>query len=282
MRAGLFRYILQGCRTVKYDPHEIAGVFGRAAATYDTVIPFFAEFGARLVDFAALRPGESVLDVGCGRGATLFPAAERVGPEGRVVGVDLAEEMVALLQAEVADRGVRQAGVRRMDVQALEVEPGSFDVALASFVLHLLPEPHRGAASIAAALRDGGRCVAAVPAGAGPEWDFMGRILGDYAGRVGHPVRVPYRPDFDLPATLTAAGLRVARATTERVDFVFADEQGWWDWGWTHGVRGMFEALPPADLADLRAEMFAELAALETPAGIPMIQTALFVVAERR
>ena len=265
-----------------YDPHEVAGVFGRAAAaTYDTIIPFFTEFGARLVAFAALRPGESVLDVGCGRGATLFPAAAGVGTEGRVVGVDLAEEMVAILQADVAARGVRQAEVRRMDVQALEVEPGTFDVVLASFVLHLLPEPHRGAASIAAALREGGRCVAAVPTGAGAEWEFMGRIFGDYAGRVGHPVRVPFRPDFDLPATLTAAGLDVTRTTTERVDFVFADEQAWWDWGWTHGVRGMFEALAPADLAGLRTEMFAELAALRTPAGIPMAQTALFVVAER-
>lgn len=265
-----------------YDPNEVAGVFGRSAATYDTVIPFFAEFGARLVDFAALRPGESVLDVGCGRGATLFPAAQAVGPEGRVVGVDLAEEMVALLRADVAERGVRQAEVRRMDGQALEVEAGSFDVVLASFVLHLLPEPHRGAASAAAALRVGGRCVAAVPAGAGAEWDFMGRIFGDYAGRVSHPVRVPFRPHFDLPATLTAAGLEVTRTRTERVDFVFADEQAWWDWAWTHGVRAMFEVLAPADLAGLRTEFFAELAALRTPAGIPMPQTALFVVAERR
>ena len=49
--------LLQGCRTVSFDPHEIAGVFGRAAESDDTVVPFFAEFG------------ESVLDVGCGRGA---------------------------------------------------------------------------------------------------------------------------------------------------------------------------------------------------------------------
>ncbi len=264
-----------------FDPQQIAGVFGRAAATYDTVIPFFEQFGARLVEFAALQPGESVLDVGCGRGATLLPAAERVGPGGRVLGVDLAEEMVALLAADVADRGVRQAEVRRMDAQALEVEPGSFDVVLASFVLHLLPEPRRGAASIAGALRPGGRCVAAVPAGAGSEWSFMGRIFSDYAGRVGHPIRVPFRPDFDLPATLTAAGLRVTRTKTETVAFVFADEQAWWDWGWTHGVRGVFEMLDPPDLESLRQEMSAELAALRTPAGIPMAQTAVFVAAER-
>ena len=70
---------------VTYDPGAIAAVFGRAAATHDTVIPFFAAFGARPVDLAALRPGEAVLDVGCGRGATLLPAAElaaRTTPSG--------------------------------------------------------------------------------------------------------------------------------------------------------------------------------------------------------
>ena len=266
---------------MSYDPHEIAGVFGRAAATYDTVIPFFAEFGARLVDLAALQPGESVLDVGCGRGATLLPAAERVGPRGRVLGVDLSEEMVALLEDDIATRGLSQAEVRRMDAQALEVAPERFDVVMAGFVLHLLAEPEQGAASIAGALRRGGRCVAAVPIGSGPQWKFMARIFGEYAKRVVRPVPVPFRLDFDLPATLTAAGLHVTTTTTEEVDFVFADEQVWWDWGWTQGVRGFFEALSPADLEALRREMFAELAALKTAEGIRAGQTAVFVVAEK-
>jgi SAM-dependent methyltransferase len=266
---------------VTFDPLELAGVFGRAAATYDTVIPFFTEFGRRLVDFADLQPGESVLDVGCGRGATLFPAAERVGREGRVVGVDLSEEMVRLLRADIDRRGVGQAEVRRGDAQALDVTAGSFDVVVASFVLHLLPEPDQGVASITAALRPGGRCVAAVPSGAGPQWDFMGRIFGAYATRAGQPIRVPFRPDFDLPGRLTAGGLRVVRRKTERVDFLFPDEQTWWDWGWTHGSRGVFEALTTEDRESMRRELTAELAALKTPEGIPMAQTAAFVVAER-
>jgi len=80
------------------DAEAIAGVFSRAAATYDTVIPFFARFGAGLVERAPILPGDRVLDVGCGRGATLLPAAGRVGPTGTVLGVDLAPDMIVLLK----------------------------------------------------------------------------------------------------------------------------------------------------------------------------------------
>ena len=73
----------------------LAGLFGRAAATYDTVIPLFARFGHRLVALADLQPGERVLDVAAGRGALLFPAAEAGGPTGSVVAVDLARRWFA-------------------------------------------------------------------------------------------------------------------------------------------------------------------------------------------
>ena len=265
-----------------YDPHQIAAVFGRAAATYDTVLPFFGEFGARLVELAGLRRGESVLDVGCGRGATLLPAAERVGPEGTVLGVDLAEEMVTLLGADIAARGLSGASVRQMDVQALEVDSGSFDVVLCSFVLHLLPDPAQAAGAMVRALRVGGRCVAASPTGARPDWEFLGPLFGDYAKRAGVPMVMPFRPDFDLAGLLAAAGLDVTVAVTERVEFHFADEQTWWDWAWTQGMRALFEALTPADLDSLREQLFAELRARRTGAGIPMAQTAAFVVAEKR
>lgn len=264
-----------------FDSEEIARVFGRAAPTYDTVIPFFARFGARLIDLAALRAGESVLDAGSGRGATLLPAAAAVGPAGRVVGVELSERMVALLGADIARLGLDNASVRRMDAEALDVEPGSFDAVICSFVLHLLPDPEKAAAGFRCALRPGGRCVAGIPSRAGLSWDFLGRIFAAYAPRAVRPTTMPFRPAFDLPSTLASAGLVVEAVVEEEQEFLFPDEDAWWAWGWSQGMRDLFEALAPPDLEAMRADLFAELAARRTPAGIPLNQRAVFVVARR-
>ena len=258
---------------------EIAGVFGRAAPSYDTVVPFFTRFGARLVELAELRPGESVIDIGSGLGATLLPAAERVGPQGRVLGVDLSDEMVGRLSREIERRGLSQASARRMDAEALEVEADSFDVALSSFVLHLLPHPEVAAAELRRALRPGGRAAASVPAGAGYQWDFLGRLLRRYGPRATRPLAMPIRPDFDLAAVLVSAGLRVEAASEEQILFHFADEETWWAWAWSSGLRAVFEVLAPPDLEALREELFGELAALRTADGVPMAQSARFVLA---
>ena len=62
----------------------IAGVFGRGADTYSQIGPqLFQYFGQKLVDYAEIPAGAKVLDVACGRGASLFPACERTGPQGR-------------------------------------------------------------------------------------------------------------------------------------------------------------------------------------------------------
>lgn len=68
----------------------VARVFDRAAPTYDAVAGAYHDyFGSRLVALAGLRAGDAVLDVGRGRGAVLLPAATKVGPSGRVSGIDL-------------------------------------------------------------------------------------------------------------------------------------------------------------------------------------------------
>lgn len=261
------------------DARQVAGVFGRAAARYDTVIPFFAGFGARLVEWADLQPGEAVLDVGCGRGATLFPAVERVGPGGRVLGADLSAEMVELLRFDIEQRGVTNAQVRQMNAEALDVEDGSFDVALSSFVLQLLPDPQAAAGELRRAVRPSGRVVASSPTAAGHQWEFLGRLFREFGPRATRPVPVPFRPDFDLASVLASAGLDVVASVEERLTFSFADEERWWDWAWSHGMRAVLEVLRPSDLAQLRQELFAELAAQRTLDGIPLHQPARFVLA---
>jgi len=266
---------------VDYDPLLVAEVFGRAVPIYDTVIPLFATFGARLVELADLGAGERVLDVGCGLGATLFPAAALVAPGGEVLGVDLAEEMVATLSDEIERRGVQNASARHMDAENLEVAEGSFDLAVCSFVLHFLPDPERGAAGLLRALRAGGRCVASVPGMLGAEWEFLGPLLTSFAPRAIGPMALPFRDDFDLPAVLASAGFDIARVTEEEVAFFLANSQAWWTWAWSSGLRAAFELLAPADLEELRRQAFVELAALQTPDGIPLVQRATFVVARK-
>ena len=63
-------------------------VFSAAAPSYDEVIPFFAHWGRSVIARVPLEPGDRVLDVASGRGSTLFPALDRVGPGGQVVGTD--------------------------------------------------------------------------------------------------------------------------------------------------------------------------------------------------
>ncbi len=264
----------------QFDTGEVADVFGRAAATYDTVIPFFTSFGARLVERADLALGDRVLDAGCGRGATLLPASVAVGPTGRVVGIDLAREMVALLGADLEAAGIDNATVRAGNVQALDMEGSTFDVVLSQMVLHLLPDPPAAAAEFLRVLVPGGRCVASVPSG-GTGWEFIGRVFGTYAPRAVRPMAVPHREEFDLRATLADAGFDIAADEQVEVEFHFPDEQGWWDWGWGNGIRAFYETLGPDDLDALKAEAFAELAARRLPEGIPLVQRVHQVDARR-
>ena len=73
------------------DPKEIVGgAFSAAADTYDQVVGFFAPFGRALVAAADPDRGARVLDIACGRGAFLYPALDAVGPDGSVLGIELA------------------------------------------------------------------------------------------------------------------------------------------------------------------------------------------------
>ena len=86
---------------------RVTAAFDGLAARYDTERGgFFGPVSDLLVRAAGLRPGQAVLDVGCGAGACLFAAARAVGPEGHVTGIDLAAGMLARAAATAARLGL--------------------------------------------------------------------------------------------------------------------------------------------------------------------------------
>ena len=121
------------------DPDRIVATYSAAADTFDA-LPFWHHFGRRTVDLLALPPGARVLDLCCGTGASALPAAEQVGPAGRVLGVDITPALVAQARATAAARGLAQAEFEVVDANALDLPPASLDAVVSVFGLFFLDD----------------------------------------------------------------------------------------------------------------------------------------------
>src|SRR5215831_6722024 len=106
---------------------------------------------------AALRSGETVLDLGAGGGFDCFLAARAVGPTGRVIGVDMTAEMVARARDNARKAGTTNVDFRLGEIEHLPVADGSVDVILSNCVINLSPEKPAVFREAFRVLRDGGR-----------------------------------------------------------------------------------------------------------------------------
>lgn len=140
--------------------------WNRVAAGWDKWDEFFNRnmtfINHRLVADARVRPGLQVLDLGSGTGFPAILAGEVVGPEGTVIGIDLAESMLAVATRKAKALGLQHVHFRTGDVTALPFETGSIDAVISRFCLMFLPDIPKAAAEIARVLKPGGYVAAAV------------------------------------------------------------------------------------------------------------------------
>lgn len=135
-----------------------------AAERYDSILvpAILGPFAKALVDRVEIRPGDVVLDVGCGTGAAARFAAARAAASGRVVGIDVNAGMIAVARTRGAIAGGAPLDWREADAGALPVEDASVDVVLCAQAVQFLPERARALGEMRRALRPGGRVAVSV------------------------------------------------------------------------------------------------------------------------
>lgn len=136
-----------------YDPEQLAllppGVIAQALGVGNPVRA------------AKLRPGEAVLDLGCGGGIDTLLAAHAVGPSGRAIGLDMLPEMLEVAARNGAEAGIANVEWERGELEAIPLPDGSVDVVISNGVVNLSPRKSRVFAEVYRVLRAGGRFVAA-------------------------------------------------------------------------------------------------------------------------
>ncbi|MDX2563035.1 methyltransferase domain-containing protein [Streptomyces sp. TX20-6-3] len=147
------------------DPTDVREFFGARAADWDSRFPDDGPAYAAAVRELGLRPGDAVLDAGCGTGRALTPLRAAVGPSGTVLGADLTPEM--LERAVAAGRGgtVGTATLLLTDVGRLPVRDGALDAVFGAGLVSHLAEPVAGLRELARVVRPGGRLALFHPIG---------------------------------------------------------------------------------------------------------------------
>nr|UPA71901.1 aklanonic acid methyltransferase [Streptomyces sp.] len=262
-------------------------LFNRTAKAYDqSGVEFFRPIGRRLVEFSGIPAAASVLDVGAGRGAALFPAAAAVGGSGEVVGIDISEEMVKYAQADVDELGLKHVSLQVMNGQKPDFEAGRFDAVIGSCSLFIWVKDADDVRPYFELLRPGGRFATAAPSffsTAHGKWalfpEAVNELLmpymlqslkqsGAYDSQFANAGTNWLITADSIEKTLTDAGFVDVEVVEEELPVVVKSGEQWVQFTYTTGMRGMWERIEENERREVIAEVSRRLDALRDENGV--------------
>jgi ubiquinone/menaquinone biosynthesis C-methylase UbiE len=268
-------------------------MWGSVAAGWEENADFVDERGAdvteRLLALARLRPGDRVLELACGPGGVGLAAAPLVAPGGEVVLSDIAEEMTAIAQRRIEERGVPNATTRVLDLEAIDEPDASFDAVLCREGVMFAADHARAAGELARVLRPGGRVAIAVW-GARERNPWLGVLLDSLSAQFGMPIppagiHGPFALSdaAELERLLAAAGLRDVRVEEFPAGYRTAGFEEWWTRtsALAGPVANLVRALPGEVQEEIEDRLRAAVIPYETAEGLDFEGMTLIASARR-
>jgi ubiquinone/menaquinone biosynthesis C-methylase UbiE len=267
-----------------------AGPF-RAAATYNAAaddfdlpaLGFWERFGHKTVDRMRLEPGASVLDVGCGTGASALHAARKVGPSGLVLGVDVARSLLAQAEHKARQRRLGNVEFRVADMAKLDFADESFDAVVCVFAIFFVPDMVRQLAELWRLVKPGGQL--AITTWGRALFEPGNSIFWSAVRRMRPELEPAYSPWERVTAPRSLRNLFLDAGAEEPELLVEAGVQplrraaDWWDIVRGTGYRWTLEQLADDEYAELKAE---NLRRVEQSGARSVLTNALHGIARKR
>ena len=252
-------------------------VFKAVAPTYDA-LPFLQDTARRLIELANISAGARVLDVATGTGIVAMISAGIVGSTGKVVGIDLSSDMLAVARQKAAAAGLTDLEFREGDAEKLDFPDGSFDAVLCASSLFFIPD-------MPGALKEARRVLA--QNGCVEFNSFQSTFLQPFrdlwsARLQKHDLKIGSLPIHRIPDTATCeqllrhAGFTQIDVRVEQLGYYLPTVQERWN-DIVAGLEGMpILKLPAEQHEQIKAEHIAELNAFASPQGLWIDVPAIF------
>ncbi len=238
---------------------QVAATYNAASEHFDdSPLAFWDKYGRRTIERLSLAAGSSVLDVGCGSGASALPAAEAVGPSGQVIGVDLAEKLLNLGRAKAVERGLHNVEFRVGDMTDLGFADSRFDAVVSVFSIFFVEDMEEQVAELWRIVCPGGRLAITTW---GPRlfepaesawWEAVKRERPDL-----YSTDKPWNRFIDsdsLRQLLVDGGVPDAEVIAEEGRHLFERPEDWWMVVLGSGYRGTMEKMTSEAAERVRKE----------------------------
>lgn len=229
------------------ETKKVISIWDKVAPSFGKVGPsYWNDFGERLVELSNIKSGSNVLDIGMGRGASLFPAIKKAGENGYVIGIDNSPVMVSETHKDILKQKISNAEVKMMSAECLTFQNNTFDNIVCGFGIGYLIFSDNKLNGVLRVLKNGGRAGFSIW-GIQKDQIWLNEIVNKYLYLQPQKNNNADKPRLDsaegVIKILQESGFVNIEVYEEAVDVIYKSKEEWWREMWANAVRGIFESV---------------------------------------